>query len=431
MDTLAVFGGRPAVTESWPKWPCAGQRERELLDEVLSSTMWGATGFGPKIRQLNCSFADLCGVKYAAAVANGTVSMELCYRAWDIGPGDEVIVPAFTFMATAMAIHSVGATAVYADIDPLTLNLDPDRAAEAVSGRTAAIVPVHLAGHPADMDPILELAGKHRLKVLEDAAQGLGGVYKGRKVGSLGDAASFSFQQSKRLQSGEGGIVASNDGDLIDVINYSLTKFGRGIREKYEGHVHYRHATNYSYTELQAAVLLAQMERFEDQARRRAENARFLYEQLADIPGIELLRWQPYCNLHGENAFVYRFKSEEFEGVSRAQHLAALHAEGIPAMSWYPMPLYEQPLYRAEKPVSERHQPCPVAEMASREACFFENHILLAGKAQLVQLVEGVRKVRAAAGQLRTVKVDGRAYMGSAVLAAGRATAIASAAVVE
>ena len=158
----------------------------------------------------------------------------------------------------------------------------------------------------------------------------------------------------------------------------------------------------------------------------RAANARVLYDLLNGIPGIELLEWQPYCDRHGENAFVYLFKSDAFEGVSRSQHLAALHAEGIPAMSWYPRALYDQPLYRADAHLSERHRPSPFAEMAAREACFLENHIMLADRKQLVMLAEGIRKVRLGAPQLRDVQVDEATYMGSAVLAAGRANAVQS-----
>ncbi|MBT4483773.1 MAG: aminotransferase class I/II-fold pyridoxal phosphate-dependent enzyme, partial [Candidatus Latescibacteria bacterium] len=207
MSELAIFGGKPTITGPWPKWPNAGRRERELLEEVLSGDLWGGTGLGPKIAELNEKFAQYCGVKYGAAVANGTVTMELCLEAWGIGPGDEVIIPAFPFAATPLAAHHQGATVVYVDIDPETLNIDPAKIEEAVTDRTRAIIPVHIAGHPCEMDTVMEIARKHNLKVVEDAAQAHGAIYKGRKTGSLGDAGSFSFQQSKNMQSGEGGIV--------------------------------------------------------------------------------------------------------------------------------------------------------------------------------------------------------------------------------
>ena len=416
MSNLAILGGPKVTNEAWPKWPMAGTRERELVDEVLSSDLWGGTGLGPKIQEANDRFAHYCDAKFGASVANGTVTMELCLRAWEIGPGDEVIVPAFTFMATSTSVHCTGATVVYVDIDPKTYNLDAERIEEAVTEKTKAVIPVHLAGHPADMDPILEIAGKNGLKVLEDAAQAHGAIYKGKKTGSLGHAASFSFQQSKNLQSGEGGMVVSNDGELIDRIHYSLSKFGRGIRERYSGHQHYTFGINACYSEIQAAVLLAQMERLEDQTSLRARQGKALIEMLEGIPGIEPLLWQPYCDRHGFHLFLLNFNSQEFEGVSRAQFLAAVHAEGVPCMSLYPMPLYEQEVYQADKTLSMRFSPCPVTEKACSDLVFFEHNLLLGSQGQIESIAKAVRKVRAHAGDLRKTEVRDNDFMGSSVL---------------
>ncbi len=416
MSELAVFGGRSFVSEPWPAWPFAGKRERELLEEVLAGDMWGGTGLGPKITALNKQFAEYCDTKHGAAVNNGTVSMELCLQAWGVGPGDEVVVPAFTFMATSIAAHRVGATVVYADVDPLTTNLDPASFEAAVTDRTKAVIPVHLAGHPCDMDPIMEIAEKHGIKVLEDAAQAHGATYKGRKTGSLGHAGSFSFQQSKNMQSGEGGILVSNDGDLIDLIHYSLGKFGRGIREKYAGHIHYRFGFNACYTELQAALALAQLERLEEQTVKRAENARVLYKALEGVEGIEPLVWQPYCTRHGHHLFLMRMRSAAFEGVTREQFLAAMNAEGVPCSSLYPMPLYEQPLYAEEKDISMRRLDCPVSVEVTKDAMFFEQNLLLADTGRVERIADAVKKVRECAGGLRDLEVDYRQFMGSAVL---------------
>jgi dTDP-4-amino-4,6-dideoxygalactose transaminase len=416
MNELAIFGGEPIITEKWPRWPYAGERERELIDEVLSSDIWGGTGLGPKITEFNEKFATYCDTKYGAAVANGTVSMELCLVAWGIGPGDEVIIPAATFMATATAVHNVGATVVYVDIDPKTLNIDNVKVADAITDRTKAIIPVHIGGHPCDMDLLLEIAGKHDIKVLEDAAQAHGAIYKGRKVGSLADAASFSFQQSKNLQSGEGGMILSDKKELIDLIHYSLGKFGRGIREKYSGHIHYRFGWNACYTEIQAAIALAQLERLEEQIEKRTVNAKKLYSLLEDIEGIETFGWQPYCDRHAHHLFLIRFKSENFENVQRSQFLAALNKEGVLASSFYPMALYQQPLYKSETNLSMRNNACPVAEQACRDVIFFEQNVLLADS-QKIELISGaVRKVRRNAAQLHTINVDESDFTGSSVL---------------
>lgn len=423
MSELAIFGGQPAVSTSWPTWPLAGKRERELLDEVLSSDMWGGTGLGPKITALNDQFARYCDVSYGAAVANGTVSMELCLHAWGIGPGDEVVVPAYTFIATAVAVHHVGATPVYADIDPKTLNLDPASFEAAISGKTKAVIPVHIAGHPCDMDPIMDIAEKRGIKVLEDAAQAHGAIYKGRKTGSLGHVASFSFQQSKNMQSGEGGILVSNDRDLIDLVHYSIGKFGRGVREKYAGHIHYRFGFNACYTELQAALALAQLERLEEQTQKRAEKAKILYSLLINVEGIEPLVWQPYCTRHGHHLFLMRFRSEAFEGVRLAQFLAALNKEGVPSSSLYPMPLYEQPLYREASPLPMRAVSCPVTEEICTEMAFIEQNLLLADTGPVERIAGAIRKLREKADELRDIKVSDTAFMGSATLKKAQETA--------
>ncbi|MBN1291207.1 MAG: DegT/DnrJ/EryC1/StrS family aminotransferase [Candidatus Latescibacteria bacterium] len=423
MSELAIFGGQPIVTGTWPKWPVAGKRERELLEEVLSGDMWGGTGLGPKITALNEKFAKYCDTNYGAAVANGTVSMELGLKAWNIGPGDEVIIPAATFIATATAPHHVGATVVYADIDPKTCNLDPSKLEEAITDKTRAIIPVHIGGHPCDMDPLMEIAKKHNIKVLEDAAQAHGAKYKGRKVGSLGDAASFSFQQSKNMQSGEGGIIISNDKELIDLIHYSLGKFGRGIREKYSGHIHYRFGWNACYTELQAALSLAQLERLEEQTEKRAVNAKQLYRLLDGIDGIEPLVWQPYCDRHGHHLFNIRFNSDAFDGVKRAQFLAALNKEGVIGSSFYPMPLYNQPLYEADKKLSMRKTECPESEKACHEIIFLEQNLLLADEGMIERIGDAFRKIRSHASELHKIDVTEEDFMGSAVLKKAKETA--------
>ncbi len=416
MNELAIFGGEPLITEKWPGWPYAEERERELIDEVLSSDIWGGTGLGPKITEFNEKFAIYCDTKYGAAVANGTVSMELCLVAWGIGPGDEVIIPAATFIATAIAVHNVGATVVYVDVDPKTLNIDNVKVADAITDRTKAIIPVHIGGHPCDMDPLLEIAGKHDIKVLEDAAQAHGAIYKGRKVGSLADAASFSFQQSKNLQSGEGGMVLSDKKELIDLIHYSLGKFGRGIREKYSGHIHYRFGWNACYTEIQAAIALAQLERLEEQIEKRTVNAKKLYPLLEDIEGIETFGWQPYCDRHAHHLFLLRFKSENFDNVQRSQFLAALNEEGVLASSFYPMALYQQPLYKSEPNLSMRKSACPVAEQACRDVIFFEQNVLLADSQKIDLIAGAVRKVRRNAALLHTINVEENVFTGSSVL---------------
>lgn len=425
MPELAIKGGPGTVTEPWPKWPIWNESETRKLREVLEGDLWGGTGFGPKVSALNERFAQYCDAKYGAAVCNGTVSMELALRAMGIGPGDEVIVPAATFIATSIVVSQVGATPVFVDIEPDTLCLDPERAEDAVSDRTRAMIPVHLGGHPCDMEGLLRVARKGDLKILEDAAQAHGAIWSGRKLGAIGDAGSYSFQQSKNLQCGEGGMVVTNDRDLADLIHYSLGKFGRGVRDQYAGHIHYRLGRNACITEFQAAIALAQLERLEEQTRRRAENGKLLIELLGEIEGIEPLRWKPYCDRHGYHLFLFRFDREAFGGVSRGAFLSALDAEGVPCATFYPMPLFRQPMYDTERmtvcgtELPIRITDCPETEQACREIVFLEQHLLLAEQERMEGIGEAMRKIRRNADALRDVGEDEAAFMGSAVLRQG------------
>jgi len=425
MTELAITGGPAEITEAWPKWPTWDESEVRALRDVLEGDLWGGTGFGPKVTELNERFARYCDAKYGAAVCNGTVSMELALLAMGIGPGDEVIVPAATFIATSLVVSHVGATPVFVDIEPDTLCLDPARVEDAISDRTRAMIPVHLGGHPCDMESLLRVARKYDLEVLEDAAQAHGAIWSGRKAGAIGGAGSYSFQQSKNLQCGEGGMVVTDDRDLVDLIHYSLGKFGRGVRDQYAGHVHHRLGRNACITEFQAAIALAQLERLEEQTQRRAENGKLLIELLEEIEGIEPLRWKSYCDRHGYHLFLFRFDREAFDGISRGAFLTALDAEGVPCATFYPMPLFRQPMYDmgrmavrgAELPI--RITDCPETERACREVVFLEQHVLLAERERMEQLGEAIRKIRRNADALRDVGESEAAFMGSAVLRQG------------
>jgi dTDP-4-amino-4,6-dideoxygalactose transaminase len=277
------------------------------------------------------------------------------------------------------------------------------------------------------MDPIMDTARRRGIKVLEDAAQAHGAIYKGRKVGSIGDAASFSFQQSKNLQSGEGGFACSNNQELIDFIHYSLGKFGRGIREKYAGHIHYNFGWNACYTEIQAAIALGELERLEEETEKRWANAKVLLKNLKGIEGFEPYQCQPYCTRHGYHLFLARFKSIKFDGVKRAQFLAALNAEGIPCSSFYPMPLYEQPVYKNAGKLKMKSTPCPVTAEICRETVFFEQNLLLAEPERMALIAGAVKKLRRNAKKLRALKVDETGFMGSAILREARRTTRTSA----
>jgi len=407
MSHLAIHGGEPTITKPWPQWPVWDEREVEAVREVMESGVWGGTMLGPKVTALNERFARYCDARYGVALCNGTITMELALRGLGIGPGDEVIVPAYTFMATAIVVAQVGATPVFVDVDRDTLCLNPDRTEAAVSERTKAMIPVHLGGHPCDMERLLSIARRHDLRIVEDAAQAHGALWNGRKLGALGDAGSYSFQQSKNMQCGEGGIVVTDDPELADLIHYSLGKFGRGLRDDYAFHRHYRLAGNASITEIQAAIALVQLERLEEQTQRRAANGRALIERLDDVEGVEPLRWAPYCTRHGYHLFFVRYRAEALDYLPIERFVEALNAEGVPASTLYPVPLFRQPMYDLDRMnivgtnIPIRTTSCPEAERACREMVVLPQHVLLAEREDMEGISEAVGKIYEGRGLLR------------------------------
>ena len=410
MARLAINGGPKLFPKGWvgPQWPLAGDEERRQLDEVLAASQWGATGMGPKIREFNEKWAAYCGVRRSVALANGTVTMELALRARGIGPGDEVIVPAWSFMATAIVVLQVGATPVFVDVDPANMCIAPDRIEEALTGRTRGIIPVHYGGHPCDMDRIMAIARRHSLIVVEDAAQCHGATWRGKVAGSFGDSGSFSFQQSKNLQCGEGGSLVTDDEALADRIHYSLSKFGRGIGANYKPYTHYELAGNACMTEFQAAVLLAQLTRLDAQLDLRARNAAVLTQWFSQIEGITPLPVDPRVDRHGWHLFMFRYNRDAFGGLDKRTFARAVTAEGVWCNPMYDRPLFEEPMYDLERmqvvgaDLPIRALPCPECERAAKEDLLcFPQTMLLAEPAELEMLPAAIQKVQENLAELR------------------------------
>src|SRR5690606_11591268 len=215
MSRLALLGGSPVKEKPFPRWPVFGPEEERALLEVLRSGKWGAVD-GHRVKEFEKRFAAFQEAEYGVCVVNGTVALEVALRAAGVEPGDEVIVPAYTFIATATSCLAVGARPVFADVDPETMQIDPNDSLSKVTEKTRAIIPVHLGGHPVDMDAIGRLAQKQGLFVIEDAAQAHGAVWRERRVGAIGHLGAFSFQSSKNMTAGEGGIVLTNPEQLRD-----------------------------------------------------------------------------------------------------------------------------------------------------------------------------------------------------------------------
>jgi len=366
-----------------PSWPVSGARERELLEEVLASEQWG--GYHPIVARFEREFAAFQQCRFGLSAMNGTVTLEMALEALGIGEGDEVIVPAISFISTATAVSRVRATPVFVDIESDTFNVDPRRVHEAISPKTRAIVPVHFGGPMADMDSLMQVAGEHGVPVIEDAAHAHGSEWNGQRAGSFGVFSSFSFQNSKVMTAGEGGILLSNDETLIDRAR-EILDIGR---RKGEGwFFHYTLGTNYRITALQCAVLIAQLERLPEQNCRRMRNVNAIREELADVSGLHFQR-VPRPALAHTNYLLLGW----VDGDRGAFH-RNLTAAGFPCTPFYPHTLYENPLYR------ERHNcrvmPCPNSEARITDAFWIPHRALLGDEMEAQALAAAPRTAAAA-----------------------------------
>lgn len=396
---LALHGGSPVRARPFASWPAFGSAEEEALLRVLRSGRWGRLD-GDEVRRFEARFAALHGCGRAVAVSSGTVALRIALLAAGIRAEDEVIVPAYTFVATASAVVEANAFPVFADVDPLTFNLDPAAVAAAVTPRTKAVVPVHFAGLPADMDAIAEVAREHGLLVIEDAAHAHGARYRDRPAGSLGRLAAFSFQSSKNLTAGEGGIVTTNDDALADACE-SIHNCGRVTGGAwYEHHVI---SGNYRLTEFQGALLACQLDRLDEQARVREGNGQYLASRLSALPGLHPQARPASCGRHAYHLFMLRFDRLAF-GAPRAAVLRALEAEGIPCAGGYGSPLPQQPLFRnrAYGPYlpgtgsgGEAGPQCPNSDRLCREAIWLGQPLLLGGRSDIDDVADAFEKVYA------------------------------------
>jgi dTDP-4-amino-4,6-dideoxygalactose transaminase len=331
MSELAILGGPKTRTEAYPDWPVWDDRDLQAVAEVVRSGRWGGYPYpGPKTAELAKKFAELQGGGYAVPMINGTVTMEVALRAAGIGWGDEVIVPAYTFQATASAPMSAGAIPVIVDIDPNTYCLDPKAAAKAITSKTKAIIPVHLGHQMVDMDAIMELAEKHNLIVIEDCAHAHGAKWRGSGAGTIGHFGSFSLQSSKTLTSGEGGILLCRTPESA-ALAASVIDCGRphalgGGPEDANGLA--LQGGNFRLSELQAALALVGIERFPAQARQREEMAAYMDEALSEVKGVRVLKRDTRHTTRSFYRYIFAIDPKEF-GVEHDVLCGALDAEGV------------------------------------------------------------------------------------------------------
>jgi dTDP-4-amino-4,6-dideoxygalactose transaminase len=408
MAELAINGGPPVRSNPYPEWPKGDDDDVAAVTEVVRSGRWG--GFpepGPRAAEFEERFAAYQGAKHGVLMSNGTVTMEVALKALGIGWGDEVILPALTFSATAYAPMAAGALPVFVDVTPSTWTIDPDRVEAAITPKTAAIMPVHLGHQMADMDRIMDIAGRHSLAVVEDCAHAHGQRWRDRGAGCIGDFGSFSHQSSKIMTAGEGGSLLTND-DRLARLAHSLIDCGR---PKDTGEKEYTFGANYRLGELHAALLGVAMDRFPSQQAARADAGLRFEGLLRDVPGVRVLEHDDRITRWSFYRYVLAIDPDAFAGRTNRVVSDALEAEGVGAWTGYePMSRYDlfQPsLSRLPVAVefAERLDPArmsfPVAEAAGlRESVYVDENVFRAGDHGVEQAAEAIAKVQRNADEL-------------------------------
>jgi len=405
----ALLGGKPVRTDPFPSWPKIASNDEKAWSDVLHQGRWCCLD-GGFANRFEGAWARTLAAKGCVATSSGTTALHTSLNALGVGPGDEVIVPPYTFVATINVVLLQYAVPVFVDTDRETSQIDANKIESAITSRTKVIVPVHIGGSSAQMDKVLEVARKHKLAVLEDACQAHLAEWRQRKVSTLGDLGCFSFQASKNLNSGEGGAILSNDEDLLERCR-SFHNNGRG--KGGPGFEFVRNGSNHRMTEFQAALLNEQLTRLEGQTKIREQNAAYLTRLLQEIPGIAPARMYDGCTRNAYHLYMFLYDSQPFAGLPRDQFLKALEAEGIPCSGGY-RPLNKGPFIESmlqsrhyrniypEKELSaykERNH-CPENDKLCDEAVWLTQTMLLGPRTDMDQIADAVRKIQRSAGQL-------------------------------
>jgi dTDP-4-amino-4,6-dideoxygalactose transaminase len=390
MAQLAILGGPPLRSRPYPSWPIWDETEREALVATLESGAWWS-GDGDRAQTFADRFAAFQGARHGLPMTNGTHTLEAALVALGVGRGDEVIVPAITFVASATAVLAVGAEPVLVDVDADTLCIDAGAAEAAISDRTRAIIAVHCGGCVADLDALLGLCERRGLRLVEDCAHAHGSSWRGRGVGSWGAFGSFSMQGGKLLTAGEGGALLTNDPALEDLA-WQHHNCGR---ERGRWFYHHRTAgSNLRMTEWQGAVLSAQLARFPEQHAIRNTNAVVLNQALAEIPGVRPQPRDPRMDANGNYCFIFHYDASAFAGLPLRDFEAALEAEGIPMGVSYPS------LGDLELFAGDERPPLPVAVNAAATTVWLQHRMLLARRESVLDVARAVEKVQAGAAEL-------------------------------
>jgi len=413
--TPAILGGQKIRTKEWPVWPIWDPVvDEEQVIKVLRSGVWSRAGL---VTEFEKKWAETIGSKRCLAVVNGTNALIAALVQAGIGGGDEIIVPPYTFIATIVAVLQTGAMPVFVDTDPETFQIDANKIEAKITPRTKAILPVHILGLPADMIKIMAIAKKYNLVVIEDACQAWLAEIDNKKVGTFGKAGCFSFQNSKNIPIGEAGAIVSDDDEYMDRC-YSYHNYGNPygslVGTVSSGTI--MAGTKLRITEYQPAIGLAKIKRLEEQTEKRNVNAAYLRSMLKKIPGILPYKLNPKVTRAAFHLFPFRFKKEEFKGLTRSQFMKALNAEGIPSMSGY-TPLNKMPylknametknfrlMYPPEmldyNKYMERNQ-CPVNDQVCEETVWLFHNILLGEKEDMNDIATAIERISGNSSKLK------------------------------
>jgi perosamine synthetase len=390
----------PASAVAWPRWDA---REESALADVLRSGKWSPSSGGTRVREFETVFAARLRARFCIATSSGTTALITSLGALNIGPGDEVILPPYTFVATFNAITASFALPVFVDSDAGTFQIDTAKIPAAITPNTKLILPVHIGGYAADLDALRAISERHKIPFVEEACQAHLAEWRGQPVGPIGIGGCFSFQASKNLTSGEGGAIVTNDERFADQCAKFRTPPGASLGR----------GANFRLTDFQAAILLAQFTRLEEQAKTRDANAAYLSSLLTKIPGITPARFTPGCTRSAYHMYMMRYDREQFAGLPMAKFVQSLVREGVPASSPY-SPLntsahvvalasnpHYQRIYGKEAMAHwvERNQ-CPVNDRVCQEAFRFPHTKLLEGRSEMERMVETIARIQKRAGEI-------------------------------
>ena len=339
MSKLALFGGDPVRTKPFPSWPKPTASLGSSVLKTLENENWGVGS--EAISRFEKAFAAFQDAKYCISTNSGTTALWVALKAAGVKAGDEVIIPAYTFIATASAVLLANAVPVFVDIDEKTLNIDPKLIEDAITEKTKAIMPVHIAGNPADLDSILEISKKYNIPVIEDAAQAHGAEWNGKKVGAIGLGGIFSFQTSKNMTAGEGGAIISNDDDFKEAC-FSYHNCGRVSGGEWYEHHHL--GGNFRLNALAASMLMPQLETIGADMDLRDKNKQKLDKELAQIDGIELIESYKQTTRSANHLYIVKYKKDAFNGIHRDLFFKAMQAEGVYTYPGYKA-LYKEKLF--------------------------------------------------------------------------------------